>query len=83
MNMETKDHLLGVFLAVLDGRDPRPHLTRLDGEQCVEGHKIFRACDDLLHAQWRLSIAAPDPAPEPTPEPSDPEQVVLIPTSIE
>lgn len=59
MDLDTKDHLLGVFLAVLDGRSPRPHVLMLDGQQCLEGHDIFLECDQLMKAQWRL-MGAPE-----------------------
>lgn len=59
MNMETKDHLLGVFLAVLDGRSPREHVMALDGHECLEGHDVFAECDALVRAQWRL-MGAPE-----------------------
>lgn len=59
MDLATKDRLVGVFLAVLDGRDPRGHVMMLDGDQCLEGHAVFRACDVLLRAQWVL-MGAPE-----------------------
>lgn len=59
MNQETKDHLLGIFLAVLDGRDPRHHVILMDGDECLQGHRVFRRCDTLLKAQWRL-MGAPE-----------------------
>lgn len=59
MNAATKDHLLGVFLAVLDRRSPREHVMALDGLDCLEGHDIFAECDALMRAQWRL-MGAPD-----------------------
>lgn len=59
MNLQTKDRLLGMFLAVMDGREPRHHLMMLDGQECLEGHRIVRECDELLKAQWKL-MGAPD-----------------------
>lgn len=64
MNLETKDRLLGVFLAVLDGRDPRHHVMALDGYQCLQGHQVFRACDALMKAQWTLMGSPPPPGEE-------------------
>lgn len=63
MNLETKDHLLGVFLAVLDGREPRHHVMLLDGQQCLDGHEVFRECDELMKAQWKL-MGSPQPDSE-------------------
>lgn len=60
MKLDTKDHLLGLFLAVLDGRDPRPHVMALDGRECLEGHAVYRECDELLKAQWKLMGAPED-----------------------
>jgi hypothetical protein len=60
MRLETKDHLLGVFLAVLDGRSPREHVMALDGQECLEGHDVFNQCDALMKAQWRLN-GSPEP----------------------
>lgn len=54
MRPETKDHLLGIFLAVLDGRDPRHHVIALDGDECRDGHRVLRECDRLIRAQWVL-----------------------------
>lgn len=61
MNQETKDRLLGMFLAVMDGRDPRHHVMLLDGIECIEGHRIVRECDELLRAQWKL-MGSPEEA---------------------
>lgn len=58
-DQETKDHLLGIFLAVLDGRNPRHHVIMLDGDDCLAGHEVFQACDKLLKAQWCL-MGAPN-----------------------
>lgn len=58
--MSTKEHMLGVFLAVLDGRDPRRHVLQLDAVECLDGHRVFRRCDELLRAQWQLQ-GAPEP----------------------
>jgi hypothetical protein len=56
---ETKDKLLGMYLAIMDGRDPRHHVMMLDGDECIAGHKIIVDCDRLLKAQWQL-MGAPD-----------------------
>lgn len=60
MNQQTKDHLLGMFLAVLDGRDPRHHVMMLGGRDCLDGHHVFQQCDGLLRAQWRRMDAPED-----------------------
>lgn len=57
MNQQTKDHLLGMFLAVLDGRDPRHHVMMLGGDECLDGHQVIQQCDKLLKAQWCLMDA--------------------------
>lgn len=62
MNQEAKDRLLGMFLAVLDGRSPRHHVIMLDGDDCIQGHKIIAECDELLRAQWKL-MGSPDEDP--------------------
>lgn len=63
MNQETKAHLLGMFLAVMDGRDPRPHVMMLDGDDCLAGHVIAMKCDQLMKSQWLL-MGAPMPLPD-------------------
>jgi len=60
VNQEAKDRLLGVFLAVLEGRDPRHHVMMLDGHECLEAHAVVTQTDALLKAQWRL-MGAPMP----------------------
>lgn len=64
MKLETKDHLLGVFLAVMDGRDPHPHVMMLDGDECLEGHHLVVKCDALLRAQWKLMGSPVSPEQE-------------------
>lgn len=59
MNQETKDRLVGVFLAVLDGRSPRHHVMLLDGDECLECHAVVAEVDALLRAQWKL-MGAPE-----------------------
>lgn len=73
MNLETKDRLLGMFLAVMDGRDPRGHVMLLDGAQCVEGYRIIHACEELLRRQW---MVMKDPEPQPEPVPADLQDTV-------
>lgn len=54
MNQDTKTRLLGMFLAVLDGRDPRQHVMMLDGLETIEGFRVIRVCDELLRRQWTV-----------------------------
>lgn len=54
LNIDMKTVLLGMFCAGLDGRDTRPYVLAMDGDQCVAAHNLLKMMDDMLKAQWRL-----------------------------
>lgn len=54
MDENLKTRLLGIVMAVMDGRDARYYVTKLNADQCVEGHALMNQVDELLKAQWVL-----------------------------
>lgn len=60
LDADTKTNMLGMFLAGIDGRDPRPYVLNLDGDQCVLAHNVLKRMDDLLKGQWKLMGAPTD-----------------------
>lgn len=60
MNSDLKITLLGMFCAGMDGRDTRPYILAMDGDQCVTAHNLLKTMDGLLKAQWQLMGAPAD-----------------------
>ncbi len=59
METDTKVRALGLFLSILDGRDPGLHVREITGEECVSIHNALKAMDDLLKQRWRV-MGEPD-----------------------
>lgn len=64
MNLDTKTKFLGLICAAMDGRDPRPYILDMSGDECVQGHSLVAKVDELLRAQWRLMGAPPVEHPD-------------------
>jgi hypothetical protein len=60
LSLDTKTKLLGLVCAAMDGRETRPYILELDGDECVDIHNVMKRVDDLLKAQWLL-MGAPEP----------------------
>jgi len=63
---ETKEKLACMFLAGLEGRNPRHYILDLDGDECLAGHSLLQRLDGLLRSQWML-MSSPEPEPEEAP----------------
>lgn len=65
LSHDGETHLLGIFLALIMGGDPLPHVKRMSGEDCFAGHRVASETDALLRAQWKL-LGSPTPPKENT-----------------
>jgi hypothetical protein len=48
-------HLLGAFVALIEGRDPLYHVRQISGAECLVGNDICMEMDALLKAQWKMT----------------------------
>lgn len=64
LSLETKEKLAGMFLAGLEGRNPRQYILDLDSDECLAGHSLLQRLDGLLRSQWML-MNSPEPEEAP------------------